>query len=38
MGAYSAYLSGELAQAETYIPLGSASGASCAGVTPRLYC
>jgi tryptophan synthase beta chain len=38
MGAYSAYLSGELAQAETYIPLGSASGASCASVTSRLYC
>jgi tryptophan synthase beta chain len=38
MGAYSAYLSGELAQAETYIPLGSASGESCASVTSRLYC
>jgi len=31
MGAYSAYLSGELAQAEAYVPRGPAGGASCTG-------
>jgi tryptophan synthase beta chain len=36
MGAYSAYLSGELTRAEACAPLGSA--ASSAGVTSRLYC